>query len=116
MSCVRATGSNRFACSTRSAIATPVLALVFVAIPLETFVHSLRTLVGLIGIAALQTLALVLRLLGNASRHLGTLARRAYDLPLFVPLWIESRMRAAVQAEAPPPGAMQRRSWKEART
>jgi len=57
-------------------------ALVFVAIPLETFVHSLRTVVGLLGIAVLRALALTLRLLGNASRHLGALAQRVYDLPL----------------------------------
>src|SRR5580658_7105977 len=68
-------------------------ALVFVAIPLETFVHSLRTVVGLTGIAVLQALALVLRLLGNCARHLGVLACRLYDLPLFVPLWIEAQMQ-----------------------
>lgn len=92
-------------------------ALVFVAIPLETFVHSLRTVVGLIGIAVLQALALVLRLLGNCARHLGTLACRLYDLPLFVPLWIEARMQerarngttsAPVREETP--------VWKEAQT
>jgi hypothetical protein len=68
-------------------------ALVFVAIPLETFVHSLRTVVGLTGIAILQALALILRLLGNGCRHIGALACRIYDLPLFVPLWMEARMR-----------------------
>jgi hypothetical protein len=67
-------------------------ALVFVAIPLETFVHSLRTVLGVTGIALLQVLALMLRLLGNGCRHLGALAQRLYDLPLFVPLWIESHL------------------------
>ena len=66
-------------------------ALVFVAIPLETFIHSLRTVVGLAGIGLLRLLALVLRVLGNGFRHLGTLTERLYDLPLFVPLWLESR-------------------------
>ena len=66
-------------------------ALVFVAIPLETFIHSLRTVVGLVGIGLLRSLALVLRVLGNGFRHLGTLTERLYDLPLFVPLWLESR-------------------------
>src|SRR6266404_3672990 len=70
-------------------------ALVFVAIPLETFVHSLRTVVGLTGIAILRVLALILRVLGNGCRHLGALAQRVYDLPLCVPLWIEIRMAAA---------------------
>ena len=91
-------------------------ALVFVAIPLETFVHSLRTVVGLVGIALLQALALLLRLLGNASRHLGGLARRVYDLPLFVPLWIETRMREAARQAANAQGAESGDSWKEART
>ena len=91
-------------------------ALVFVAIPLETFVHSLRTVVGLIGIALLQALALLLRLLGNASRHLGGIARRVYDLPLFVPLWIETRMREAARQAANVQGAETGDSWKEART
>jgi len=91
-------------------------ALVFVAIPLETFVHSLRTVVGLIGIALLQALALLLRLLGNASRHLGGIARRVYDLPLFVPLWIETRMREAARQAANAQGAVPSEAWKEVRT
>ena len=68
-------------------------ALVFVAIPLETFIHSLRTVVGLAGIGLLRVLALLLRVLGNGFRHLGTLTERLYDLPLFVPLWLETRRR-----------------------
>jgi hypothetical protein len=67
-------------------------ALTFVAIPLETFVHSLRTVVGMIGIAMLRFTSLLLRLLGNASLHIGTLLEQLYDLPLFVPLWLEQRM------------------------
>jgi hypothetical protein len=70
-------------------------ALVFVAIPLETFVHSLRTVLGLVGIALLRAFALLLRVLSNGFRHLGTLAERLYDLPLFVPLWLESRLASA---------------------
>jgi hypothetical protein len=69
-------------------------ALVFVAIPLETFVHSLRTVLGLIGIGFMRALSLILRVFGNGMRHVGTLAERIYDLPLFVPLWIESRVAA----------------------
>src|SRR5688572_5427362 len=68
-------------------------ALTFVAIPLETFVHSLRTVLGLAGIVLLRFVALVLRVLSAIVRHLGTLTQRLYDLPLFVPLWMEQRMR-----------------------
>jgi hypothetical protein len=66
-------------------------ALTFVAIPLETFVHSLRTVVGLAGIGFLRLTALLLRVFGNACRYLGSLVEQLYDLPLFVPLWLESR-------------------------
>jgi hypothetical protein len=90
-------------------------ALVFVAIPLETFVHSLRTVVGLIGIAVLNALALVLRLLGNGFRHLGALACRVYDLPLFVPLWIETRLLAA-NGNGHATAASAEEAWKEARS
>ena len=90
-------------------------ALVFVAIPLETFVHSLRTVVGLIGIAVLNALALVLRLLGNGFRHLGALACRVYDLPLFVPLWIETRILAA-NGNGHATAATTEEAWKEARS
>jgi hypothetical protein len=31
-------------------------------------------------------------------RHFGTLLERLYDLPLFLPLWIESRSRAEEEA------------------
>jgi hypothetical protein len=68
-------------------------ALVFVAIPLETFVHSLRTVLGLLGIGGLRLLRLVLRLLSSAFVHLGTALVRIYDIPIFMPLWIEHRWR-----------------------
>jgi len=77
-------------------------ALTFVAIPLETFVHSLRTVVGLIGISLLRTLALTLRLLGSIFLYLGTLMKQIYDLPLFVPLWLEELMaKKAERADLP---------------
>jgi len=67
-------------------------ALTFVAIPMETFVHSLRTVVGLMAISFLRLLSLALRLVGNVSLYLGVLLKQIYDLPLFVPLWLEERM------------------------
>jgi hypothetical protein len=75
-------------------------ALTFVAIPLETFVHSLRTVMGLVGIGIMRAMSLVLRVFSSGARHLGALAQRLYDLPLFLPLWIESRMAAARAEEA----------------
>ena len=67
-------------------------ALVFVAIPLETFVHSLRTVLGLVAIAVMRAISLILRVLSSGFRHVGTLIERLYDLPLFLPLWLESRV------------------------
>ena len=69
-------------------------ALTFVAIPLETFVHSLRTVVGLLAIGSLRFISLALRLLGNGCRYLGTLLTHVYDLPLFIPLWWSERDRS----------------------
>jgi hypothetical protein len=96
-------------------------ALVFVAIPLETFVHSLRTVMGLVAFGVLRVLALLLRVLGNVSRHLGTLMQQLYDLLLFVPLWVETRMAAAAAAEEPteatePHRSIEAESWQEAQS
>jgi hypothetical protein len=66
-------------------------ALTFVAIPLETFVHSLRTVIGLIAIGILRFLSLSFRLLGSGFRYLGVLCTQLYDLPLFIPLWWAAR-------------------------
>jgi hypothetical protein len=77
-------------------------ALTFVAIPLETFIHSLRTVLGLVAIGILRGVSLILRVFSSGFRHLGTLTERLYDLPLFVPLWLESRwaQRPAQRPEA----------------
>jgi len=66
-------------------------ALTFVAIPLETFVHSLRTVLGLAAIGALRAFALSLRLIGGSARYLSTVLAQVYDLPLFIPLWWAER-------------------------
>jgi hypothetical protein len=76
-------------------------ALIFVAIPLETFVHSLRTVLGTIGLAILRTIATLLHVLAAAFRELGKLMTRLYDLPLFLPLYLETVMnrRAPIEEE-----------------
>jgi len=68
-------------------------ALMFVAIPLETFVHSLRTVVGVVGVALLRALSWLLRLLGNIFRFSGAALVNIYDLLIIVPLWIERLFR-----------------------
>ena len=65
-------------------------ALVFVAIPLETFVSSSRTVVGILASALLRAVAFVLRLIGNIARYLGRAVANLYDLIIFGPLWLEN--------------------------
>ena len=65
-------------------------ALVFVAIPLETFVSSTRTVVGVIASALLRVLAFLLRLIGNIARYSGKIVVNFYDLIIFGPLWLEN--------------------------
>jgi hypothetical protein len=72
-------------------------ALVFVAIPLETFVHSLRTVLGLCGIGILRLLRLALQLLGSLFLHAGAVLVRVYDIPIFMPLWIETAWRKSAR-------------------
>ena len=69
-------------------------ALVFVAIPLETFVHSMRTVLGLLGMTILRFIAYVLRLLGSIFLQSGRMFRGIYDLLAFVPLWIEHMVKS----------------------
>ena len=93
-------------------------ALVFVAIPLETFVHSLRTVLGLSGIGLLRALALILRVTGSGMRQLGVLAEKVYDLPLFVPLWIEAKVLEwrTVGQQPNAATAAEEASWQEAQS
>jgi hypothetical protein len=76
-------------------------ALVFVAIPLETFVHSLRTVIGLVAMGVLRAAHLLLHLLGIVFRYAGSVLVRAYDIPIFMPLWIEAAYRKREAAPAP---------------
>jgi hypothetical protein len=68
-------------------------ALAFVAIPLESFVQSSRTVVGETLAAALRGTAFLLRLLGNVARYSGELLVNLYDLLAFPLLWVENYLR-----------------------
>lgn len=71
-------------------------ALTFVAIPLESFVHSSRTVMGKVAVEILRLLAFMLRLLGNIATYLGEFVVSIYDLVIFPLLWMEGiiqRMR-----------------------
>lgn len=64
-------------------------ALTFVAIPLESFIHAARTVLGVLAVGLLRALATVLRVLGAVSRGLAQVLVRIYDLIVFLPLAIE---------------------------
>ncbi|MDH3475005.1 MAG: hypothetical protein OEM59_15095 [Rhodospirillales bacterium] len=68
-------------------------ALTFVAIPLETFVHSLRTVMGVTTGFFLRGLAMTLRLFGLGFRYLGEAMVNIYDIVIFLPLWLEDRVK-----------------------
>jgi hypothetical protein len=64
-------------------------ALVFVAVPIESFVSSSRTVLGIIIAAVLRFLAFLLRLIGNAGYFAARLIVNIYDLLIFPSIWLE---------------------------
>jgi hypothetical protein len=64
-------------------------ALAFVAIPLESFIHSARNIGGALLADLVHVLGFVLRVLGNLARHLGRLLLHFYDLLVVLPLMVE---------------------------
>lgn len=70
-------------------------ALTFVAIPLESFVHSTRTVLGVLAVMLLRLLTWVLRFAGNVARFSGRMLTNVYDLLIFAPLWVEQLIKDA---------------------
>ncbi|MBT8370158.1 MAG: hypothetical protein KJO34_04285 [Deltaproteobacteria bacterium] len=64
-------------------------ALAFVAIPLESFISSSRTMLGIIATGLLRLFALVLRLIGNLGYYAGRSIINLYDLIIFPSIWLE---------------------------
>ncbi len=75
-------------------------ALTFVAIPLETFVQTLRHVLGMLAILALRLTALALRIIGNLVRQSGVLLQHLYDVFIFAPLWVAGRLAAGAERRA----------------
>jgi len=65
-------------------------ALTFVAIPLESFIQSFRTVMGVVVVLMLRWFAFLLRIIGNIVLNLGTLLINLYDFLIIPFLWIES--------------------------
>jgi hypothetical protein len=68
-------------------------ALTFVAIPLESFIHSARTVMGLVLVWLLHALSFSIRLLANITNGIARLIINLYDLVIFLPLKIEQMVR-----------------------
>ena len=65
-------------------------ALTFVAIPLESFISSSRTVIGIVAAGILRAIAFILRLIGNTGLYLGSFIISIYDLVIFPTIWLES--------------------------
>jgi len=63
--------------------------LAFVAIPLEAFIYSFRTVSGLLGVWLLHVIAVVIRFTGNVIYGIGRIIINTYDLVIFIPLKFE---------------------------
>jgi len=69
-------------------------ALAFVAIPLEYLISSGRTVLGVVVVGVMRSVALVLRMASNVSRHLATALVMLYDIIIFLPILIERAIRS----------------------
>lgn len=84
-------------------------ALTLVAIPLESFVQSARTVLGLAAVALLRALGSALRLIGNVARSGGQVLVHVYDMLIFAPMAVE-KLLAARAASAARPGLVSKRA------
>jgi hypothetical protein len=74
-------------------------ALVFVAIPLESFIHSSRSVLGASYAAFLRFLIFLARVWGNLMTQVGSVLTHAYDAIIFIPLRIEQLLRERLERQ-----------------
>jgi hypothetical protein len=79
-------------------------ALAFVAIPLESVVHSLRTVIGVLLVQTMRGVGFALRFTGVVFRRIAKVLELIYDIPIVIPLMIE---RWVVALRSNPSGAGQ---------
>jgi hypothetical protein len=75
-------------------------ALAFIAIPLESLIHSARTVGGVLLMALVRMAAFVLRLAANVARNMSRLLIRLYDVAIVVPLLVERVVKGRLAGEA----------------
>ena len=76
-------------------------ALAFVAIPLESLIHSSRTVGGVFLTALVSAAALLLRVLGNASRRMSKVLITVYDVLIVIPLTVEHLAKSGMSMRRP---------------
>ncbi len=64
-------------------------ALAFVAIPLESVVHSARTVIGAVLVQTIRGAAFVIRFVGVLFKRLAKVLELIYDIPIVIPIMIE---------------------------
>ncbi len=89
-------------------------ALTFIAIPLEYFIDSARTVLGVLLVAATRALSVLLRMLSNMLRHVTTALVMFYDAVIFMPLLIERAVRAKYAAPASTSADAKQEDWRKA--
>lgn len=86
-------------------------ALAFVAIPMESFIHALRTVLGMVAVSLLRGLRMLIRMVGGLVNHLSKMLVHLYDLVIMLPLGIEQIVRS-FQGKPAQPGVANLSSWK----
>ncbi len=74
-------------------------ALVFVAIPLESFIHSSRSVIGTGYGAFLRFLIFLARAWGNLVTQIGSIFTHLYDAIIFIPLRIEQALNERLERQ-----------------
>jgi hypothetical protein len=77
-------------------------ALAFIAIPLESLIHSSRTVGGVLFAALVSALALVLRVLGNVARRMSRVLVTLYDVVIVIPLTVEHLAKSGMSMRRSP--------------
>ena len=67
--------------------------LAFVGIPLEYFIYSARTVIGVLTVAAVRSLAFILRMASHFLKHAGSTLVHLYDVLIVIPIMIEKMVK-----------------------
>jgi hypothetical protein len=77
-------------------------ALAFIAIPLESLIHSARTVGGVLLAALVSALALLLRVAGTVVRRLARVLITVYDVAIVIPLLVERLTKSGLAMKRTP--------------